>query len=286
MLRKILQLLLLVSALCAQSFATELSAVSRELSVLLSPALRSSIESSVLTSFELRSATRFLKTQSDWEQFVSLLLEPKNVRTKTKIEALLSDAKLPKRTQALRAFEEKGQLTSSDLSLSTADSGALELLSELNFPAEKIVSYHLKLRDMPSIAPESIPIYDRYAYLNRSADEQVVSSGEIRFMQNDCSNTTADKNFTVLQNAYFFRIGKLAPENLPVIRVWRDVKGVTWTLDHRRLAGVRLAGNVPFIKVHWASEAEVAQSLFKFSTVVDGKAILLKIDRVLAARVE
>jgi hypothetical protein len=107
----------------------------------------------------------------------------------------------------------------------------------------------------------------------------------IFFMQDACENTTQDGKFTVLQNAADLRQGKLNPADIPPIRVWRDSSGKVWTLDHRRLASFRLAGNIPEVSVEWAPEEVVRQQRFKYSNSRGGAEILLDLGSDQALRV-
>ncbi len=94
-------------------------------------------------------------------------------------------------------------------------------------------------------------------------------------MQNSAKNLSKGKKYTVLRNAIDLKLGRLSPEDLPTIRVWRDSAGKIWTLDHRRLAAFRMAGvkNVP---VQWATTKEVAGEMWKMSTKTHGKPMRLK----------
>ncbi|MGK5086227.1 hypothetical protein WDW86_01610 [Bdellovibrionota bacterium FG-2] len=100
---------------------------------------------------------------------------------------------------------------------------------------------------------------------------------KIRFMQTDCRDLSADGKYTVLKNAEALKSGGLKPEHLPPIRLWRDITGRVWTLDHRRLSAYRLAG-LDDVPVEWASKDIVEYELFKMQTKNDGLSIILKTD--------
>ncbi|MDM0110637.1 RHS repeat-associated core domain-containing protein [Variovorax sp. J22R133] len=65
-----------------------------------------------------------------------------------------------------------------------------------------------------------------------------IESAKIHFMQSNARNQTGD--FTVLGNAENLSSGVLEADVLK-IRVWKDLTGKIWTLDHRRLAAFKLA---------------------------------------------
>lgn len=111
---------------------------------------------------------------------------------------------------------------------------------------------------------------------NESIEENLINPKEVRFMQSSIKNKTGEH--TVLDNAEELKNGTLKPEDMPLIRLWKDEEGKIWTLDHRRLAAFRLAGleSVPFV---WATEEEVANQMWKMTTTTDGKTIRLKIDK-------
>lgn len=101
---------------------------------------------------------------------------------------------------------------------------------------------------------------------------------DIRWSQSMCRNSSQDKKYSVINNAHALKAGTLKVETLPKIRVWRDTDGRVWTLDHRRLAAMRLSGVVDDIPVEFVSETIVKEQKFKFSTQNDGRSILVHID--------
>lgn len=100
-----------------------------------------------------------------------------------------------------------------------------------------------------------------------------VDPAKIFFMQDACENLSQDGKYTVLENAKNFRNGSLKAESLPPIEVWMDEQGRIWSLDHRRLAAIRLAGNVDQVAVKWAPRELVEHDGFKFATTSEGKSI-------------
>ncbi len=119
-----------------------------------------------------------------------------------------------------------------------------------------------------------------------TASAASLSPSEIRFMQDSISNQALGKDYSVLQNALDLRAGKLKVSDLPPIRVWKDEFGKVWTLDHRRLASFKMAGNIDSIPVVWVSPAEVRQQAFKMTTANEGQSVVMKLGSGLAVMVE
>lgn len=93
-------------------------------------------------------------------------------------------------------------------------------------------------------------------------------------MQSSIKNQTGE--YTVLGNAEALKSGALKATDLPEIRIWKDVDGKLWTLDHRRLAAYRIAelDRVPF---KWASDEEIANQMWKMTTKTNGTSVNLKL---------
>ena len=70
--------------------------------------------------------------------------------------------------------------------------------------------------------------------------------------------------------------GTLQDTDLLEIRIWQDVDGKLWTLDHRRLAAFRIAelDSVPFRR---ATDEEIAGQMWKMTTKTNGTSIKLKL---------
>lgn len=119
-----------------------------------------------------------------------------------------------------------------------------------------------------------LPQYDKTQKLGKAT----MGIQDIRWSQSMCRNSSQDKKYSVINNAKAFKDGTLKVEQLPVIRVWRDTEGRVWTLDHRRLAAMRLSGVVDKLQVEFVSEALVKEQKFKFSTQNEGRSILVHID--------
>ena len=111
---------------------------------------------------------------------------------------------------------------------------------------------------------------------NEEKEQNIINPKEVRFMQSSIKNQTGE--YTVLGNAEALKAGTLKPEDMPLIRLWKDDDGKIWTLDHRRLAAFRLAEleSVPFV---WATEEEVNNQMWKMTTTTDGLTIRLKLGK-------
>lgn len=125
-----------------------------------------------------------------------------------------------------------------------------------------------KLPDMPEL-PYEVPA-EVAARIDGKVDPK-----KIRFIQAKLNNITGE--YTVLGNAEAIRNGSLDPEKLPTIRIFKDEEGELWTLDHRRLAAMKIAG-VPEVRYRWATPEEVATQWWKNSTTTRGESILLKME--------
>lgn len=101
-----------------------------------------------------------------------------------------------------------------------------------------------------------------------------VNPKDVNFMQSSIKNQTGEH--TVLGNAEALKNGTLQATDLPEIRIWKDVDGKLWTLDHRRLAAFRIAelDSVPF---RWATDEEIAGQMWKMTTKTNGTSIKLKL---------
>ncbi|KYG66372.1 hypothetical protein AZI86_04770 [Bdellovibrio bacteriovorus] len=102
---------------------------------------------------------------------------------------------------------------------------------------------------------------------------------DIHFMQNNISNNYGDAKYTVVGNARDIRDGKLDPNTLPVVGVWRDTRGKIWTVDHRRLAALILSGKVESVNVRWVEKHEVDRQRYKMSTLSEGNFMYLTAKR-------
>lgn len=121
---------------------------------------------------------------------------------------------------------------------------------------------------------QKMPTFNKSQKLGKAE----VNVRDIRFSQIRCRNSSQDGKYSVLGNAKSIQEGTLKVTDLPTIRVWRDTEGRIWTLDHRRLAAIRLAGNVDKITVEFVDEALVKAQKFKFDTLNEGKSMFVWLD--------
>lgn len=101
---------------------------------------------------------------------------------------------------------------------------------------------------------------------------------EIYFSQLACQNGS-EGGFTVINNAKALKDGSLKVTDLPKLRAWRDVNGKIWTLDHRRLAAMKLSGVVKNLDVDFVTEEMVATQRFKFDTMTGGNSIMVRVEK-------
>lgn len=141
--------------------------------------------------------------------------------------------------------------------------------TEISLFNTKLVRYH----DADAVG-FPMPKFDKAQPLGPA----VVDAREIRFSQLDCKNDS-DGGYSVISNARALRDGTLKVESLPKLRVWRDADGRIWTLDHRRLAAMRLSGSVNDIPVEFVDEATVNAQRFKFTTRSEGESIFVRVEK-------
>jgi hypothetical protein len=118
------------------------------------------------------------------------------------------------------------------------------------------------------------PIFD----VAQPLGKMEVSIDEIRWSQIHCRNMSQDGVHTVIQNAKDIKSGKLDISVLPVIKVWRDTEGRIWTLDHRRLAAIKLSGVIDKMTVEFVDATVVKQQQFKFGSLNEGRSLFIWID--------
>jgi hypothetical protein len=118
---------------------------------------------------------------------------------------------------------------------------------------------------------QKLPAFDKTQKLGAGR----LAVADIRWSQVACRNMSQDGKYSVVSNAHAIKNGTLDIKILPTIRVWRDDKGRVWTLDHRRLAAIKLSGVVKEIPVEFVSEEVVKAQKFKFGTLNDGKSIFI-----------
>lgn len=138
---------------------------------------------------------------------------------------------------------------------------------EANELMRKLVRYH-----GASHLGKTLPTYSTSQKLGRAT----VDIDEIRFSQVDCNNGS-EGGYTVINNAKSFKEGTLKPSDLPALKVWRDTDGKIWSLDHRRLAAMRLSGVIENVEVEFVAKPIVDADQFKYATQTDGQAIFVRL---------
>lgn len=111
---------------------------------------------------------------------------------------------------------------------------------------------------------------------NQKLGPATISANQIRFSQAACKNES-EGGYSVIANAHAFKAGTLKPSDLPRLRVWKDSNDKIWTLDHRRLAAMRLSGVIEDVEVEFVAEEVVKSQHFKFDTTSQGQSILVQI---------
>ena len=96
----------------------------------------------------------------------------------------------------------------------------------------------------------------------------------LHFMQSSIWDVFHDTKYDVITTAYQLQRGELEVSALPVVQVWEDDEGKVWTLNHRRVAACRLAGNVGEVPVRWATREEVERNRYEYTTRTEGRSII------------
>jgi hypothetical protein len=118
---------------------------------------------------------------------------------------------------------------------------------------------------------QPLPQFDKTQKLG----ETIVNVSDIKWSQVHGRNMSQDGKYSVVQNAHDLKSGKLSVTKLPTIKVWRDTDGRIWTLDHRRLAAIKLSGAFQTLKVEFVSEDIVKAQQFKFGTQNEGQSLFV-----------
>ena len=119
-----------------------------------------------------------------------------------------------------------------------------------------------------SNAPKTVPIQD------------------VHFMQRSIHDLSHDQKYDIITTARRLQKRQLDIMALPTIHVWKDSENKIWTINHRRLAAFILAGNMKVVPVVWASQKEVENNRFEYTTRTGGKSILAILTNRLALKVE
>ncbi|WPU65995.1 hypothetical protein [Peredibacter starrii] len=158
-----------------------------------------------------------------------------------------------------------------------------ELLKGLNYSAvvpwspkkrEIVRRFGIEKLEMDELASKYMPLYDKTQKIGKAK----IKVNDIRWSQMAANNVSQDGKYTIVGNAKAIKDGSLNITKLPTIRVWRDVQGRVWTLDHRRLAAIKLSGVIDEIEVEFVAESLVKEQKFKFSNRDEGRTIFLYMD--------
>ena len=121
------------------------------------------------------------------------------------------------------------------------------------------------------ILGKKLPRYDRTQKIGKAE----VNVKDIHWTQMMAENSTDKGPYTVINNAKSIKDGSLDIKMLPSIKVWRDTEGRIWTLDHRRMAAIRLSGVIEKVEVEFVEEAVVLKQAYKYSNRDDGRTIFI-----------
>jgi len=111
---------------------------------------------------------------------------------------------------------------------------------------------------------------------------QSIPIKKIHFMQNSIWTLFSNNQYNILTTARAIKNHQLNINTLPKISVWQDQQRRIWTLDHRRLAAIILAGNIKNAPVQWATAAEVNKKRYEYTTKNGGTSIILYLTQRLA----
>lgn len=150
-------------------------------------------------------------------------------------------------------------------------------LGALNIPRPKVLDFNIattvRIQSAGARVNDRIP---RFVAPPENAPARLENK-QILFTKDNCNNLSEDGQYTVLHSALNLRANKHDLETIPPIRVYRDQFGRIWSLDNRRLAAFRLAGNINEVPVIWASEEEVKRYRNRFTNYDEGRSTLLDI---------
>lgn len=143
----------------------------------------------------------------------------------------------------------------------------IQILSNLNYKMLKVVS--LKQRSLDKIRTYPFPTFMPIApYM-----PQQIPIKNINFMQNSIHDVFHQRQYDIISTARKLQRNKNIISTLPKIHIWRDTQHNIWTINHRRLASMILAGNIKMVHVIWEDKAQVDANKFEYTTKVSGKSI-------------
>ena len=120
-----------------------------------------------------------------------------------------------------------------------------QLLKGLHYKKLVVISKDFFRQDQKRIMTTPFPTYTP-PKKNQSTN---VALYKIHFMQSSFWIVFNNTRFNVINTAKQLKNKSLSIKSLPKVHVWRDKKGIIWTLDHRRIAAIILAGNIKKISV-------------------------------------
>lgn len=138
---------------------------------------------------------------------------------------------------------------------------------------DKALRKLIRKHGLTSLLSKNIPEFDHTQKIGPAR----VNINELHFSQYAASNHTG--NYTVVGNAQAFKAGKLDPSKFPRLQVWRDTTGKIWTLDHRRLISMVMAGYDKELDVEFVPFDFFKEDRFKFTNMGDGNSIILSLTK-------
>lgn len=138
---------------------------------------------------------------------------------------------------------------------------------------DKALRKLIRKHGLTSLLSKNIPEFDH----TQKVGPAKVHINELHFSQYAASNHTG--NYTVVGNAQAFKAGKLDPSKFPRLQVWRDTTGKIWTLDHRRLISMVMAGYDKELDVEFVPFDFFKEDRFKFTNMGDGNSIILSLTK-------
>lgn len=138
---------------------------------------------------------------------------------------------------------------------------------------DKALRKLIRKHGLNTLLSKNIPEFDHAQKVGPAK----VHINELHFSQYAASNHTGE--YTVVGNAQAFKAGKLDPSKFPRLQVWRDSTGKIWTLDHRRLISMVMAGYDKELDVEFVPYEFFKEDRFKFTNMGDGNSIVLSLTK-------
>lgn len=171
--------------------------------------------------------------------------------------------------KASRAFVEE----KIDFSKELQGLNFVEVISWEPNQKDKALRKLIRKHGIESLLSKNIPEFDQTQKIGPAK----VHINELHFSQYAASNHTGE--YTVVGNAQAFKAGKLDPSKFPRLQVWRDTSGKIWTLDHRRLISMVMAGYDKELDVEFVPFEFFKEDRFKFTNMGDGNSIVLSLTK-------